>query len=505
MSATTTTGLRAIALDDIELSSTGSQAERRKHFDKGAMAELAGSIKAHGVLVPVIARPVNGHFELVAGERRYLAAKQAGVAAINADVRTLTDEQVLEIQLIENLQREGLHELAEAEGYEQLQGLGHSADDIAAKVGKSKAYVYGRMKLLALDPASREAFYRGAINASIALLLARIPVASVQRAAVGEITNGKHRYDNSPMSFREARDFIEREYMLRLADAPFPTGNAEILPRAGACGPCPKRTGNQAELFADVKSADVCTDPVCFKLKREAWAKLQIARAKEVGRQVITGAEAKKIAPYGEHSFAAGFTRLDDKCWDDPKHRTYKQILGKEAQPVLVQLPKGGDLIELVQKNDAIKKLKADGVIKPMEQPRHVSPSASNKVEAAFREALFLAIHAKAPKKLSRQVLETIIENELDLIGELPNVLTMAWGWDADTHNLESLSEPQLNQFLFELCVVEELNMSAYAQTPKLLNLAKSMKIDTKKIRKAIAAAAKPAKKAAAKKASRKE
>jgi ParB/RepB/Spo0J family partition protein len=540
-------GIRAIALEQLQVSHTGSQDERRKHFDKAAIAELADSIKKVGLLSPIIARPVaridvvesagggrwypaykkalieghnligGGHvarddaeaeavklrakqgFEVVAGERRLVAAKAAGLTAISVDVRTLTDEQVLEIQLIENLQREGLHPLAEAEGYQKLQAYGHSADEIADKIGKSKAYVYARLKLTDLGPAAREAFYRGELNASTALLLARIPVASVQREATGEITKG--RYDHGPLSFREARDFIEREYMLRLAEAPFPTGNAELLPKAGACGPCPKRTGNQAELFADVKSADVCTDPVCFKLKREAWAKLQVSQAKESGRQVIVGAEAKKIAPYGDQSFAGGFTRLDAKCWEDPKHRTYKQILGKEAAPVLVQLPKGGDLIELVQKTDAIKKLKADGVIKPLEQPKHSSPTASNKIEAAFREALFLAIHAKAPKKLSREVLETVIEHELDCIGELPNVLTKAWGWDADTHDLESLSEPQLNQFLFELCVVEELNMSAYAQTPKLLNLAKSMKIDTKKIRKEISAAARPAKKA---KASRK-
>jgi ParB/RepB/Spo0J family partition protein len=491
-------GIRAISLEQLQVSGTESQAQRRKHFDKAAMAELTDSIKKVGVVQPIIARPVNGHFEVVAGERRLIAAKAAGLSEIDVNVRPFTDEEVLEIQLIENLQREGLHPLAEAEGYEKLQGYGHSADEIADKIGKSKAYVYSRLKLTELGPAAREAFYRGELTASTALLLARIPVASVQRDATGKITKG--RFDGAPMSFRDARDFIEREYMLRLTDAPFPTGNADLLPKAGACGACPKRTGNQAELFADVKSGDVCTDPVCFKLKREAWAKLQIAQAKETGRKVIVGAQAKEIAPHGDHSFAQGFTRLDDKCWDDPKRRTYKQILGKEAQPVLVQLPKGGDLVELVQKSDAIKKLKADGVIKPLEQPRHVSQSASNKAETAFREALFLAIHAKAPKKLSREILETVIEHELDCIGELPNALTKAWGWDADTHNLDSLSEPQLNQFLFELCVVEELNMSAYAQTPKLLNLAKSMKIDTKKIRKEVAAAAKPAKKAKAKK-----
>jgi ParB/RepB/Spo0J family partition protein len=495
----TESGIRAIALEQLQVSTTEAQTQRRKHFDKAALAELADSIKTVGIVQPIIARPVNGHFEIVAGERRFIAAKAAGLSEISVNVRAFTDEQVLEIQLIENLQREGLHPLAEAEGYDKLQSYGHTAEEIADKIGKSKAYVYSRIKLLALDPASRVAFYDGKISASIALLIARIPVASVQRTVVGEITSGKNRYDNAPMSFREARDHIERNYMLRLADAPFPTANADLLPKAGACGPCPKRTGNQAELFADVKSGDVCIDPVCFKLKREAWAKLQIAQAKETGRQVITGAEAKRIAPYGEHSFAQGFTRLDEKCWDDPKHRTYKQILGKEAQPVLVQLPNGGDMVELVQKNDALKKLKADGVIKPpADRPAQSKPS--NKAETAFREALFLAIHAKAPKTLSRHVLETVIEHELDMMSELPNILTKAWGWDADTHNLESLTEPQLNQFLFELCVVEELNTSAYAQTPKLINLAKSMKIDTKKIRKDIAAAAKPAKKAKAKK-----
>jgi ParB/RepB/Spo0J family partition protein len=479
-------GFRAISLEQLQVSGTESQAQRRKHFDKAALAELADSIKKVGVMQPIIARPVNGHFEVVAGERRLIAAKAAGLSEIDVNVRPFTDEQVIEIQLIENLQREGLHPLAEAEGYDKLQGYGHSAEEIADKVGKSESYVYGRMKLLALGPAAREAFYRGDLNASTALLLARIPVASVQREATGKITKG--RYDGAPMSFREARDYIEREYMLRLGDAPFPTGDAELLPKAGACGPCPKRTGNQAELFADIKSADVCADPVCFKLKREAWSKLQIDQAKEAGRKVIAGAQAKEIAPYGDQSFAQGYTRLDAKCWEDPKHRTYKQILGKEAQPVLVQLPKGGDLVELVQKNDAVKKLKADGVIKPLEQPKHSAPS--NKAETAFREALFLAIHAKAPKKLSRNALEIVIGHEIDMIRELPEILTKAWGWDADNYDLKKLSEPQLHQFLFELLIVEEVNTSAYAQTPMLIDQAKSMKIDVKKIRKDLAAAA---------------
>lgn len=495
-------GIRAVFLEELQVSTTDSQAERRKHFNKEAMAELADSIKEIGLLSPIIARPVNGHFEVVAGERRLIAAKAAGLSAISVDVRILNDEQVLEIQLVENLQREGLHELAEAEGYEALQKFGHTAEAIADKIGKSKAYVYARLKLLALDPASRQAFYRGELNASTALLLARIPVASVQRDAVGKITKG--RYDGAPMSFREARDFIEREYMLRLGDAPFPTGDAELLPKAGACGPCPKRTGNQAELFADIKSADVCSDPVCFKLKREAWSKLQIAKAKESGRQVIVGAEAKKIAAYGEHSFALGFTRLDEKCWDDPKHRTFKQILGKDAQPVLVQLPNGGDLVELVQKSDAVRKLKADGVIKPqagagnLGGARKKTDPVAEKLEKDFREQLFLAIHAKAPKKLSRETLAALVDHELDAVGAT-ETLEKAWGFKTgfNLKAIKDLNEGELQQLLFEIQLLDKMEFAPMAELTKI---AKDVGVDAKKIRAGLVAAAKPAKKAKAKK-----
>lgn len=147
-----------ISLDQLKPSSTESQTERRKHFDKAALGELADSIKTAGLINPVLVRPVNGHFEIVAGERRFMAAELAGVSEIPATVRELTDEQVLEIQLIENLQREGLHPLSEAEGYDKLiRTHGHTAEEIADKLGKSKAYVYARIKLLALGPAARQA------------------------------------------------------------------------------------------------------------------------------------------------------------------------------------------------------------------------------------------------------------------------------------------------------------------------------------------------------------
>ena len=221
-------GIRAIALADLKVSSTVSQAERRARFDKIALADLTKSVKKHGVLVPVIVRPVNGHFDLVAGERRYLAAKGAGVTTINADVRTLTDEQVLEIQLIENLQRQDLHELAEAEGYEALQrDHGHSAEQIAGKVGKSKAYVYARMKLLAMCEDARKAFYEGSLTSSTALLIARIPGDEQQQRALKQITEKD--YAGRSMGYRDAARYVHETFMLKLSDAPFPREDATLI------------------------------------------------------------------------------------------------------------------------------------------------------------------------------------------------------------------------------------------------------------------------------------
>lgn len=168
-----------------------SPLNHRKHFDKVKMDELTDSVRAQGVIQPIIARPLpsGDKFEIVAGERRYRAAKAAQLVDIPAIVRELTDAQALELQVIENNQRVDVHPLEEAEGYEALMscarpdGTAYSADEIAAKVGKSRSYVFGRLKLLQLGKASREAFHEGALDSSRALLLARIPVPELQDKA----------------------------------------------------------------------------------------------------------------------------------------------------------------------------------------------------------------------------------------------------------------------------------------------------------------------------------
>jgi ParB family chromosome partitioning protein len=132
--------VREIPLDKIQESKTNP----RTHFDEGALAELAANIKEHGVLQPVLLRSrANGaseSYELVVGSRRYRASKLARRETIPATIRELTDTQVVELQLVENLLREEVHELDEASGYAALQKLNPSAytvETIALKVSRS--------------------------------------------------------------------------------------------------------------------------------------------------------------------------------------------------------------------------------------------------------------------------------------------------------------------------------------------------------------------------------
>jgi hypothetical protein len=109
-----------------------------------------------------------------------------------------------------------------------------------------------------------------------------------------------------------------------------PIRDAKLVPAAGACGSCPTRTGNQPELFLDVKGADVCTDPKCFSAKRAAYRTQQLASAKEAGRTIIEGKTAAEIAPWGPHNLQ-GFVRPTDRCHRDRRNRTYGEIVGKKA------------------------------------------------------------------------------------------------------------------------------------------------------------------------------
>ena len=502
--------IQTVPLDSLILSATGAQSERRKRFDQAAIAELAESIKAVGLLQPIVVRPRSELdveiFEIVAGERRFLAAQHAGLTEISVSVRDLTDEQVLEVQLVENLQREGLHELVEAEGYEALMKQhGYTVEDLVAKVGKSRGYVYGRLKLLALGKEPRKAFFDGTISASIALLIARIPVPEIQAKALKDVTDS---YDGV-MSFRNASAHIHRNYMLELKDAPFPTGDDQLP--GGACAACPKRTGNQRELLADIKSGDVCTDPKCFDTKRRAYASRRLEEAAVSGQKVIEGVAAKKIAPYGDVRSDSGYVALDDQCWQDGKNRTYRQILGKTAPtPALLVTPKDGDVVEVVPVSALPKSLseRQSGGGDDRYKREQASKLKKQKRETEFRKALLQACLEKVPTLLGNQALAAIaigFLGELDTDAQRRVVEVLAWEIPKARSGMRSFDDKAiaaqvagldtrgLSQLLHALCVGRELYVSSYGDSKptRLLQLAKGLKVNETKVRAALDAAEK--------------
>jgi ParB family chromosome partitioning protein len=125
----------------------------RKDFAPEALQELVDSIRQHGIIQPLIVRQTNGRRELIAGERRWRAAQEAGLTQVPVIIRTASDLEVLELSLIENLQRTDLNPIEEAQGYARLAGeFGMRQEDIALKVGRSRAAVANAIRLLDLHP-----------------------------------------------------------------------------------------------------------------------------------------------------------------------------------------------------------------------------------------------------------------------------------------------------------------------------------------------------------------
>lgn len=347
----------------------------RKHFNPARLAELAESIRASGVHQPILVRPLPGHrvadttrditHEIVSGERRYRASQDAGQATIPAMIRQLDDDQVLEIQLVENLQRDDLTELEEAEGYQALcTATGITVDKVGDKIGKSRSYVYARLKLLDLSTECRQALREGTIDASRALLIARIPDTALQLRALKDLTRINH-YGDPVYSARAAQSLVQNEYMLKLASARFKITDAALLPGVGTCKECPKRTGANPDLFSDVKGADVCTDPVCFHKKEEAHTAAELSEAHKSGQTVIAGREAKAIWP-SQYNKLEGYLRLDD-ARDAPGDKTLRKLLGKaidqgDVKPSLIVNPhKEGDLVAVLPAATVASLLKAKG------------------------------------------------------------------------------------------------------------------------------------------------
>jgi ParB family chromosome partitioning protein len=210
-------GVREIDLDRIR----PNRSQPRQRFDPERLAELAASLESAGVIQPVVVRSVEDGYELIAGERRWRAAQQAGMLKIPAVVREVPDDKLLEVALIENLQREQLNAIEEAQAYQTLiEELDLTQADVAVRVGKNRATVSNALRLLGLAQGVQDRIQAGTVSAGHARAMLAIANPKEQVALAERIERGR-------LSVRDVERIVARA--VRERDA----GGGRGTPSAG--------------------------------------------------------------------------------------------------------------------------------------------------------------------------------------------------------------------------------------------------------------------------------
>jgi ParB/RepB/Spo0J family partition protein len=496
----------------------------RKTFT--AIDELVANIKGEGrIHSPLLVRPIIpplfdagadtqpeavAGYELVFGHRRYRAAQMAGLATAPCMVRAMTDAEARSAQIAENLARKDVHPIEEAEGFKaMLQQDGITADELAALVGQSRSYVYGRLKLLQAVPQVRDACLRGEIDAEAALLVARVGLAKLQEKALARIKAiNVSLGDGGKASYRRIKAELADSFTLQLKGAIFDREDAQLLPGAGTCSACPKRTGN-SPVFEDVATEGVntsrwehsslnnvgepnrCTDPDCWDAKTKAHLAAGAARLEAEGKLVVTGNKARQALD------AAGTPRNGYL----PLERV-KAELKKAAKPVPVvhvQDQRTGKVVKAVRREDLV----AAGLAKP--EPKAAekgSKGESNEARQKRHEAEYQAKREKAAAdtEANRRLLLTVrgtaasrertgFELRLLAAAALASTSydvwpTLTWLYDSDMESLkrrvDTMSADELTQLLLDCAIVDHVETRAgWDEKPEpLLALAQHYGID---------------------------
>jgi ParB family chromosome partitioning protein len=281
-----TTIVNATEYRDLPLAMlTESTTNPRRTFADEPLKELAASIRTQGVLSPLLVRPLNERtFEIVAGARRYRAAQMADVATVPVRIINLTDAEAMEAALVENLIRADVHPMEEATGFARLLALDepkYSIEQLSARTGKNPAYVATRLKLVDLVPIVVEAFYHDEIGVGHALLLAKLQPGQQEQALAAcfkeDWSAGGQKAKRILLPVRNLHFWIESNILLILKEAPFDKRDAQLVPTAGSCTDCPKRTGHNKLLFSELGKLDSCSDPNCYQSKVSAHLAKTIA------------------------------------------------------------------------------------------------------------------------------------------------------------------------------------------------------------------------------------
>ncbi len=246
--------LRNIPLDLLE----HGKYQPRTHMDKQALADLAGSIRAQGVVQPIVARELKtGNYEIIAGERRWRAAQMAGLETIPAIVRRVPDEAVIAIALIENIQREDLNPLEEASALQQLIGeFGMNHQKVADTVGRSRTAVTNLLRLLTLNEDVRKLLLAGKLDMGHARALLALPAGAQGQVARLVVQRDLSVRETEALVRRRLRQPAARKKSRSSNDADIRSLQDELAERLGAKVRINHKRSGRGQLTIDYNSID---------------------------------------------------------------------------------------------------------------------------------------------------------------------------------------------------------------------------------------------------------
>lgn len=294
----------------------------RKTFDDVAIRELTDSIKEQGVLQPILLRPDEDGYMIVCGERRYRAAVVAGLETIPATIRNLTDQEALEIQITENLQRKDVDPLEEAESFlVMIEKMGYSNTDIAAKIGKDEKFVARRLKLNGLIIPLRQWMKEHILPLGHAERLA-----SLDQEIQAEWHGHRKGYTETVPTLYQLKQWIKNNVEKKLANAIFDINNDSLAPNAPACTSC-SYNSSVFSLFADSEEA-VCANRKCFVNKTNTQQLINLREALEDEDTFLINNEwyetdgVKKLKKDGHHVLS----RRDFGILSEPKAPVMEEV-----------------------------------------------------------------------------------------------------------------------------------------------------------------------------------
>jgi len=482
----------------------------RRRFNEQKMQDLIQSVREKGVLVPLLVRAINttpnvekqlenigllskkgnGYqkYEILAGARRYRAAKTVGLLNLPAIVKKLDDNEALEIQIFENEQREDVHPLEQATGYKRLVDRNYTVPAIAAKLGCSESHVYKRLKLLDLIEPVQEAFLNDEITSEHAILIARLQPKDQEKA----FAQCFEKYNsNRLVNVKSMADWIESNIHLDLKSAPFKIGDEDLLPAAGSCVNCPKRTGFNAQLFPDIQKKDTCTDGACFKKKLQACINQTIAGHEEKGKPLLKITRdygAKEGGPLPRSKYHP-ILRKEDSC---KSAQNAIVVSGHEGKGKIISICADPDCKIHKKQNQS------SGMANRMDyQKQQKVQEEKAKKEQRIREDVFDAIIAKSKEsdwiRDDWNMIALALLNSCDY--DAPKIIAKRHDWAESqkfiAKRILALSIENLMPVIVELCLIQFVRVFAYdtSRRPEIfINAAKRYEVDIAAIEKKIAA-----------------